>query len=433
MHRHLTILATAVAMLFFCAASAAAMGSAPPPTWPEQHAIDNHDLMSDGLGGWNILQDDYRAFHYLDGLSLEWDYYSLHDDDGDFTGVVGNVVADPKGHIGGYRYFFTPNLMPSGVNTAFYGKFAGEPAFAIYIPFGLGHQIGKNERTLYASDDQGRWTKMTPVRAANGQPDRIILEGDCGPYSWNLTVSAMWPEYAALKPDTWEIGNDTEGILCDEHWTVNMIWPTTKVTGQVVKDATGEVVEIDGHGYRENSFGRWAFVAGGWDFAFMSDPDTRVQWAFQTYHFNTGDLDFVDVDFMDNGNPVTQQFAVDAGELGWYHDDWTYDTTARQYVPKNLRVVGKNDQYTVEATVTINDDYAPMLSDVTPVVSTYCIFAQMPWVTGTITRSSTGEVVATFDGQGGGEFSLLRNFGENAPWGHTPEFFSSKFQSAFPR
>ncbi|MBI9074326.1 MAG: hypothetical protein JEZ02_02860 [Desulfatibacillum sp.] len=415
MKKHPIVLtfAALIAVLLLAAPGAFAMG--PRPTWPEQHTIDYDHVMRDGLGGWNIMQDDYRAFNLLDGLSLEWDYYSFHDNDGKFTGVVGIVVADPEGKLGGSETFSALNLMPSGVNFAFYGKFADGEPFATYIPTGLGHEVGVDERSVFATGDNGTFIQEIPVRGTNGEPDSIILRGNSGDYSWDLTVKQGFTDYAPLKPETWLVGNDTNTLLADEHWTVNMLWPTTEVQGAITNLATGEVVTIDGHGYRENSFGRWAFVMGGWDFAFMSDPETHVQWAFQTYHFDTEDLDYVDVDFLDNGNPVVQRFHVKDGELGWTHGDWQWDEAARQYTPTDLTVIGKNDQYTVEAYVNIGTNYAPMLSDVTFIVNTYCIFAQMPWISGTVKRTATGEVVATFDGQGGGEFSVMRSFCANEP------------------
>lgn len=379
------------------------------PTWPEQHAMDYGHVMKDGLGGWNILQDDYRSFNVLDGFSLEWDYYSLHDENGNFTGSLGIVLADPEGKLGGSDY--EPlNLMPSGINVALYGKFKGEDPFAIYVPFGLGQQAGVKGRSAYATRENGLFVEQIPVRGENGAQDTIIMRGNIGEYAWDLNIRQGFLDYAPLKPDTWVIGNDTNGLFDREHWTVNMIWPTTEVRGTITKLATGEVVSIDGHGYRENSFGRWAFVLGGWDFAFISDPETHVQWAFQTYHFNTEDLDYLDVDFLDKGTPVVQRFKAKEGELGWYHNDWNWDEDANQYVPDDLVVVAKNDLYTVEAYVTIGANESPLMSDVTRIVSTYTIFAQMPWISGTITRTETGEPVAEFDGQGGGEFAVMRSF-----------------------
>ena len=407
-----SLMAIAAALLL---AAPCSMAMAPKPTWPEQHTIDYDHVMRDGLGGWNIMQDDYRDFNILDGLSLEWDYYSFHDKDGKFTGVVGIVVADPEGKLGGSETFSALNLMPSGVNFALYGKFAGEEPFADYVPLGLGHSVGTNERSISATGDNGVFLEEIPVAGVGGAQDSIILRGATEDYSWDLTVKQGFLDYAPLKPETWVVGNDTDTLFDKEHWTVNMLWPTTEVSGTITKLATGEVVEIDGHGYRENSFGRWAFVMGGWDFAFMSDPDTHVQWAFQTYHFDTTDLDYLDVDFLDNGNPVVQRFRADEGELGWIHGDWQWDEDARQYLPTDSTIIGKNDEYTVEAYVNIGPNYAPMLSDVTFIVKTYCIFAQMPWISGTIKRTATGEVVATFDGQGGGEFSVMRSFCSDEP------------------
>ncbi|VVS91548.1 hypothetical protein DBB_11160 [Desulfoluna spongiiphila] len=413
----------------FMTQSAFSMGTL--TTWQDRYAEKNEATLKDGLGGWNVLSEDYRKPHILDGLSLEWDYFSIHDKNGKFTGVVAYLVADPEGHLGDPEYVLEPNLMPSGANMACFGKVGKTGSrYADYVNFGLDFEASSSERSFFATKPaEGTYGKMVPMRKGDGKPDRLILSGKTVHFEWELEVSQLWagenspegfsyPDYHALKEKTWEVGHDLHLELERlEHWTVNMNWPSTKVDGWIRDLTTGERMQIDGHGYRENSFGRWAFALGGWDFFFMSDLENKVQFGFQTYHHGTEDLDYLDVDFLDNGTPKTVRFRADQGELGWHHASWAWSPEVFQCRPLDSSIIGINDEYTVAAYVDIGDNFAGLLSDVTWVTGAYQITTMFPMFSGTITRTGTEEVVAEFSGQGGGEFSLLKSPVEkNDPW-----------------
>jgi hypothetical protein len=190
-----------------------------------------------------------------------------------------------------------------------------------------------------------------------------------------------------------------------EEWNVNMLWPRTLVSGWVKRLDTNEQIVVQGHGYRENSWGRWAFNLGGWDFAVVSDATAQVSWAWQTYHFKSSALDYVDVGFVDGGALKLIQFP--SAQVGWSHAAWTFDTVARQCVPLDTKVVARNEAYSIEANVTLAQRQIAMLSDATSATKQYVIMIQFPWVQGTIKRAD-GSVVTTFAGQGGGEFSTTR-------------------------
>lgn len=392
-----------------------------PPTFPEHHASEYESLMRDGLGGWNILQADYRAPSLLDGLSLEWDYLSIHDRQDAFTGMVVLVMADPEGRLAG--------LMPSGLNAGIYGRFADGETVASFVPFGLDYAASADERSAHVSLPDGRFATLTPVHGDGGEPDRLHYAANTGEYAWDLTFRQDWTDFAELKHDTWEIGSDTDALFPHEHWTINMLWPTTRVTGSITRLATGQRSDIDGYGYRENSFGRWAFAGGGWDFAYLVDPHARVQLAFQTYHFATDALDYLDVDFMDNGFPISVQFRKDRGELEWRHTAWQYDEVGRHYAPRDLEIAADNGEYRVSARIDIADRSVPLLSDATWATRLFVIFAQMPVIEGTIERVATGQTIAHFAGQGGGEFSLLRCGRDASSCPLTPRLMSRLFNA----
>jgi len=204
------------------------------------------------------------------------------------------------------------------------------------------------------------------------------------------------------------------GTLPSEHWTVHMVWPTTKVSGSMTNRVTGEVNAVDGHGYREDSFGRWLFALDGWDFAIFSDVEREdgrgVAWQWQTYHrSSSGVANTVDVSFYDGADLKSLHFSAQNEDIGWYHDDWSFSKPSRQCVPRNAVVEAANDEYYIRAEIRIGESQVPLLSKATAVTGVYVINEWMPTINGSIVRQSDGSLVAAFEGIAGGEFSSLRN------------------------
>lgn len=369
---------------------------------------------NDPLGGWHTMAPDYDTNHALDGLSIEWDYHMIHDADGEFTGIIGYVLADPRRRIGDGRFEWGNvdlDLMPSGGNVAVVGKFADGSKLSSYTAFGTQTTVASGtDRTFSTTGAGGNFAKITPVRVA-GQADKMILEGQNDKFKWNLTVSAQWGErYAAVdnntdSPFSLVKSQGDIGIIPGESWNVDMLWPRTKVVGTITRRDNGKVINIDGHGYRENSWGRWAFVLGGWDFAILSDASSGVQWAWQSYHPAAESLDTLDVSFVQNGQVKLERFRTTDSTLGWYHTGWHFDFGGKQCVPDYATVIGQNARYRVEAKV-ISKQRTPLLSNETFVTSIYMIDEQFPTVSGKIIDRATGATVTTFSGQAGGEFAF---------------------------
>lgn len=354
----------------------------------------------EGAPGWNILGPDYLEPNLLDGLSLEWDYFMVHDSAGAFTGILGYVLADPRGLLGDGARFgpLEIDLMPSGGNLAISGELASGERVAEFVDFGLAATTASaTTREFYAA----RGDHAASIAPAG---DALALDGRTDRFEWSLLVEHDW----AARGDFAPAFGDDMGVLPGEHWTVHMLWPRTRVTGEIVDRATGEVHAIDGHGYRENSWGRWAFAVDGWDFAILSDAASGVQWAWQSYHLSDT-MDFLDVSFYDGGTLVKTQFRADRGELGWRHDQWSFRRQARQCAPRDTILVGQNESYRVEARIDIGDRQTALLSDATPITDAYVIMEHFPTITGSIVRRSDGAVVETFAGQAGGEISFLRS------------------------
>jgi len=392
-----------------------------------------------GQRGWDILQPEYLAEvagrGAMDGVTFQWDYFMVHDDD--FTGSFGTVVANPRNN------WLTSNLMPTGGSVAIAGKFlSGSNAgvmFANYYRFGKDGTPGPAPEGWYTASADSREFHGAAPRGS--QPDfyygNIVPEGDglrlsggTDDFEWDLLMTQDWtdrcdPDYLAAFPSVTGSGSDVSNtpfpmnlFIRNEFWSVDMAWMRTRAVGWIRNRNTLETFEIDGHGYRETAWGPWAFNYSGWDFIIASDEATQVQWSLQTYH-HSEELDYLDVSFYDDGALKNERFSL-RGELGWVHQDWKYDTEARQCLPEDMTVIGRNDDYLVEAFVSIDDttedNQIPMLSDLTPFTKEYTIVIRAATVDVTIRRAGTGEAVAEFQEKvGGGEFGIARR-----PEGTTP-------------
>lgn len=372
----------------------------------------------DGLAGWHTLGPDFLDDSELDGMSFEWDYFMVHDEKAGFTGSIGYLIANPRRLDDLFG-----NQVPKGANVAVAGRWPDGTISSEYVNFGYeGFQAGDQARSLSAGPlASTAFARMTPDPATN----RLRLEGRTDKAAWDLTVAQGWPALSVNAAQFVPVRDAALGKLspADEHWNVNMVWPYTRVTGTLTNLATDTVLTLDGHGYRENSWGRWAFNMGGWDFAVVGDKAAGVMWAWQTYHFDSTTLDYLDFAIQRDGALDFQTFRAADGELGWRHDGWRWDAQATQCVPRDALVIAQNAKYRVEAHVDVGDHSAPMLSDATDATKAYVIFILFPTVSGTVTDRITGDVVATFSGLGGGEFATARSDGparteaECAAWG----------------
>jgi hypothetical protein len=368
----------------------------------------------DGLRGWDILTEGHRQLaNVRHGLSFQWDYFMVHDDD--FTGSIGYVVADPEKLLLG--------LMPTGGSAAIGGKFLNTDQLSVeYMHFGHqgwtgpgseGYTASAVVREFYAEKESGLYyARMIPVPAE----DKIILQGQTENFQWDLEVTQDWadrcdPDYLTnFGPVTgFDVSKDP---YSGQFWTVDMNWMRLHVVGTITNLTTGEILDINGHGYRETAWGPWQFNTSGWDFVVVSDENsipigTEVQWSLQTYH-HSETLDYLDVSFKQDGELKAERFKSELGELGWYHTDWTFNSEAGVCLPRDMMVLAKNDNYIVEVNVDIGDNQLPLLSDLTVFTEAYTIVVRFAQLTGTIKDANTQEVVATFSGPGGGEFGVPR-------------------------
>lgn len=370
--------------------------------FPEGSVEAPVDPSIEATGTWNILREPYQQAFWFDGLLLEWEYFMIHDQQGRFTGSLGYVLADPKVRLNG--------LMPSGANAAIAGKMQGvEPHLVDFVNFPFSEvNLSSTERRLRGERADGSlFADIQPVWD-NGVPS-FHLTGMSEHLAWDLHVSQDWAERNVLR-DRGAFAPAFDPNISNnpsEEWLVNMVWPRTRVVGTITDRASDTTVEIDGHGYRENSYGRYAFLFDGWDFGVISDEAAGVQWTWQSYH-QSRVMDFVDVSFYDAGELVGMQLRAVDGELGWQHDSWYFDEEANQCTPLDATVVAQNDDYRIEVTMD-NTLQVPMLSEVTMMTELYVINVLMPVYSGKIIRLVDGETVVEFSGQGGGEFALPRS------------------------
>lgn len=401
---------------------------------------DAKDLLNqgegrDGLYGWHILGSEFARSDPADFLSFEWDYFMVHSDDGRFTGSVGYLIANPRNS----SFVGLEDFVPQGGNVAIAARLDQKDFIAEYRNFGPDkYSASADERSFSARDEtEGYWGKMTPVTASEEEPDTLVLEGATDTFEWNLAVSQDWPGLSSSR-ELFIPVHDAEISTLDiaeleEEWNVDTPWPRTRVEGSITHVNSGRQYAVAGHGYRENAWGRWAFNLGGWDFAAVSDADAQVICAWQTYHFTSTKLDYLDLAFVEDGEIRQQHFTADKGEFGWHHPSWGYDSTARQCVPRSTKVVAANTRYRVEVTVKIDDNQVPLLSDLTPATEGFVIVVDFPWLEGTITNLATNKSI-DFEGQGGGEFATARrDADDDPPTDQACAQFGEQFSSPLPK
>lgn len=373
----------------------------------------------DPLGPWEVLGPAYQASDPLDLASYEWEYFTIQNEDGSFVGVVGYVLADPRGSgANGIA------LVPAGGNVAVSGKRPGESAKAEFMTFGLANTTASStEKLLYVADpNSDHYAILEPAPGATSANPALTLQGRSAEYEWDLEVTPDFVEYLPLKeqgPDAAfsAVRGDDVGVLAAEHWTVDAVWPRTRVTGSMTIRSSGQVIPIAAKGYRENSFGRYLLSLDGWDFAVFSDTQKRVQTMFQTYH-RSSVIDYFDIAFPDEtGQLQNVRFRPSRNELGWYHPSWNFDKRAKQCVPENTWMIADNGEFRVEMSVDMSAaasvPYAPFLDNSTIGTAVFFIMEQYPVLNGVVRRADTGAVVTTFSGQGGGEFAFHKSVFSN--------------------
>ncbi len=352
--------------------------------------------------GWHILQPAQQKSGLLSRFSLEWDYFMIHDQTGAFTGSIGYVIADPR--VQAPHWWNRFKLLPSGVSVAIAGMFADGSKIANFINFPFNNvQLSADTKSLIAQGPHHQ-------AALNVYPDNSLqLEGITQNIEYQFNIQAdqqyrLLPKDDAFTPVT---GRDM-GHLPNEQWTVDVIWPRTKVSGYIRDLNKNKTIEISGHGYRENSFGQWLFWTGGWDFAVVSDHQSGVQWVWQTYH-RSQDLSYLDLSFPIDGVQKTVRFWAQAGQLQWQHQHWQFDPQARQKYPLDTTIYAHNQDYRVKTKLFIGDNQVPLLYNSCWYTKIYVIFALFPFCEGTIYSAKEGTPLSKFSGQAGGEYSALRS------------------------
>jgi hypothetical protein len=374
--------------------------------------------------GWNVLRDTYMRPSLVDGFTFEWQYFMVHDAKQQFTGSIGYVLVDPRGRLGWVDAdgltdlwqggLFPLSVMPSGASVALAGTWADGTQFANYERFAQNYAVGIQDKNFTADPNaEGYFAQLLERESVRGDAGVFQLKGQTADAAWDLTVTPEALFESGPEEYTTVRGFDV-GFVPGEHWNVHMEWPRTRVVGTIRNLKTGKSYPIDGHGYRENSWGRWNFAVDGWVFSVVSDRKQKVQWAWQTYH-KSKDMDWLDVSFEDQGQPVTRRFFAKQDQLRWKLGEWFFHKEARQCVPNTVDVVAEDGDYRVRATYDLTGRQLPMLSTATALTQIFVIMIHMPYIKGVIENVKTGEVVTRFEGQGGGEFSTTRSLWQNLP------------------
>ena len=117
-----------------------------------------------------------------------------------FTGSVGYLYANPRDAALFGLDAIADQLVPNGGNIAVAGKFGDTAYVAEYYNFGAQASYERPAATRAFDErdsETGYWARMTPVPAAGGSREKLILEGRTELFEWNLTVSQDWPALSA--------------------------------------------------------------------------------------------------------------------------------------------------------------------------------------------------------------------------------------------
>lgn len=352
-------------------------------------------FLSSPTFSWQIVSRDWPIGHVLDGFSSEWEYFTVHDKDGQFTGSIGYFAGDPRGRFS--SPILSKGVFPSGNSMAIAGMFKGGEKHAEFVNFGLTGFLDGDSPEFDAAQDQGdQFARLTKL-----PDDQLALTGKTKNFAWDLTVKQAYVQRGHFE----RLSSRDIGNFFGEHWTVDILWPRTEITGTMTNRNSGETFQIEGHGYRENAFGQWVFLNDGWDFGAFSGKGVR--WVWQSYH-TSQDLDALDVCFQTEQGFQKLRFNGADDELGWQHEKWVYDQETKQCLPVETRVVGENESYRIETIMSYEDAYVPMLDAKSLVTKLYFIQIRMPIYRGVIFDKNTGDTLKRFSGRGGGEFSYNR-------------------------
>jgi hypothetical protein len=357
--------------------------------------------------GWKIMQSEYDKNHPLDAISFEWDYWMIHSDT--WNGIVGYVLANPRGKAPLLDWA----LLPNGNNVGVVGEIPGKKPVANYVNFGIDNSsINASIRMMKAQNNKGQFAdyQAMPNGGPNGE-DAFKLRGKTTDWEWDFLITQDMADRDYQRPlsnaFTTQYGKDV-GLLKGEEWNVDMSWPRTNVVGWVKDLKTGQVILVNGKGYREDSWGKYLLSVDGWDFLVFGETDSKgVMGSFQTYH-HSPTMDYFDLSFYDNGQLISKHFDANKNELAWKHADWRWDGEANSCVPESTTIKASKDGYTVELFSDIGDHQRPILANQTVGVSIFFIQEHFPTVKGTIKRAD-GTVVKTFTARAGGEFSRTKD------------------------
>jgi hypothetical protein len=142
-------------------------------------------------------------------------------------------------------------------------------------------------------------------------------------------------------------------------------------------------------------------------------------------------MDWLDVRFEDQGQTKSLRLFAKDDQLRWKLKNWSFDKDARQCVPGAAEVLAQNDDYIVRAAYDLSgNSQRPMLSNATALTRIFVIMIHMPTIKGTIENRKTGEIIASFEGQGGGEFSTTRSIWNDIS-AHNCENWGKRFNEEY--
>lgn len=402
---------------------------------PQSHGRASGASVYQWNEGWKTAQRPIEPVSpLLDILSLEWDYFQIHDAATGTRFVLGFVLSNPR-QVWGHE----PRLLPTGLSMAVVSGGSGPlKGAARYDHF----PVGSFELTPDVSGFRAEGSSSDPSMArgyfAEQRPCTLCrapsmhLRGRNSDFEWDLIVSIS-EQSAEDMGDSRAgpgaaVGSDV-GYVPGENWNVQVLGSQLMVHGTIKqRDLDSEkVVDINGTGYRERAFGNYSVVPDGWDFHVIPFGDAQAETAFaegvsdapaggfagavtlQTYHHSRL-LDYAEAEFVDEGATVRRTFRATEGKLKLRNETWGYDDESRLCVPRSGVLELEDEDYLIR--IRFGSDGAedlPLLSDLTVPVSLFAIQYRFPRYEGVVLRkNSPAQPVGVFRSAGIAEFSFAR-------------------------
>jgi hypothetical protein len=313
-----------------------------------------------GLAADASLKDD--SFHYMRGgvndhLYTEWWYFNGISNDTQF--ILTYILSDPDNISGQRKTMVRAVVMEDD----------SKPLVASRSSEGFG--ADRNNPSVDLAQSTAEALDGSTYKASGGAADEVTG----APLSWDLTYRAtLSPWYPA--PTQNPVGH----LIGDwMKWLVYM--PSARVSGIITLD--NKTIDIDGTGYHDHIWGKWAFNDPTWTWAQVSVPE-------ENFSLILRDTNGANRNIILGIQHEGQISKFTSRQVKVSYDDFTLDMeTARTY-PLSYSIDADNGDLKLSARVDVQKS-VPITVDYPWPLPGYVIFEQVSRFNGTL-RARGGEV-----------------------------------------